>query len=144
MGKVTRNAVGASYGGRLEVGPFKVGAVGNYDVGGGDTSGLVGSVPIDDVGTLRKVSGYMGQAMLSLGSFDLAGGAGITMPQQTDNDIAHQNSVIKQRLGLSGVITYHVGPSVTLIAQFFHAEHVFWRGQMQMVNFVHAGMNFVW
>ena len=86
----------------------------------------------------------MGQAMLSLGSFDLAGGAGITMPQQTDNDIAHQNSVIKERLGLSGVITYHVGPSVTLIAQFFHAEHVFWRGQMQMVNFVHAGMNFVW
>jgi hypothetical protein len=142
--KVTRNAVGASYGGRLEVGAFKIGVVSNYDVGGGDTSGLVGSVPIDDVGTLRRVTGYMGQAVLSLGSVDLAGGAGITLPQQTDNDIAHENSVIKERFGASGVISYHVGPSITLIAQFFHAEHIFWRGQTQMVNFVHSGMNFVW
>lgn len=143
-GKVTRNAVGASYGGRLEIGAFKVGVVSNYDVGGGDTSGLVGSVPIDDVGTLRKVTGYMGQAMLSLGTIDLAGGAGITLPQQTANDIAHENSVIKERFGASGAITYHIGPSVTFVGQFFHAEHIFWRGQTQMVNFVHSGMNFVW
>jgi hypothetical protein len=101
-------------------------------------------VPIDDVGTLRKVTGYMGQAMLSLGTIDLAGGAGITLPQQTANDIAHENSVIKQRFGASGAITYHIGPSVTFVGQFFHAEHIFWRGQTQMVNFVHSGMNFVW
>jgi hypothetical protein len=142
--KITRNAGGASYGGRVETGVFKVGVVGNYDVGGGDTSGLVGSVPIDDVGNLRTVTGYMGQAMLTLGPVDLAGGAGITMVQQTDNDIAHQNSVIKDRFGASGTLAYHVGPTVTFVGQFFHAEHVFWRGQMQMLNFVHAGMSFVW
>lgn len=142
--KVSRNAVGASYGGRLEAGIFKLGVVGNYDVGGGDTSGLVGSVPVDDSGTLRRVSGYMGQAVLSPGPFDLAAGAGITMVQQTENDILHENSVIKDRLGLSGTVTYHVGTSVTIVGQFFHAEHVFWRGQTQMVNFVHSGMNFVW
>jgi hypothetical protein len=142
--KVTRNAVGASYGGRLETGVFKVGLVGNYDVGGGDTSGLVGSVPIDDVGNLRHVTGYMGQAMVSAGPVDLAGGAGITMVQQTDNDIAHQNSVIKDRFGASGTIAYHVGQTVTFVGQFFHAEHLFWRGQMQMLNYVHTGMTFVW
>lgn len=144
MGKVTRNAVGASYGARVEAGPFKIGAVGNYDVGGGDTSGLVGSVPIDDIGTLRKVTGYMSQAMLSLGPVDLAAGAGITLPQQTDNDVAHQNSVIKERFGVSGALGYHVSPSWIFVGQFFHAEHIFWRGQVQLVNFVHTGMNFVW
>jgi hypothetical protein len=128
----------------VEAGVFKIGAVGNYDVGGGDTSGLVGSVPIDDVGTLRKVIGYMGQAMVSLGPVDLAGGAGITLPQQTDNDVLHENSVIKERFGAGGTITYHVGPSWMFVGQFFHAEHIFWRGQTQMVNFGHAGMNFVW
>jgi hypothetical protein len=143
-GKVTRNAVGASYGGRVETGAFKIGVVSNYDVGGGDTSGLVGSVPVDDIGTLRKVTGYMGQAMLSAGSIDVAAGAGITLVQQTDNDVLHQNSVIKERFGASGTLTYHLGPTVALVGQFFHAEHVFWRGQIQMVNFVHSGMNFVW
>ena len=55
-----------------------------------------------------------------------------------------KNSVIKDRLGASGTIAYHVGPTVTFVGQFFHAEHVFWRGQMQMLNYVHSGMNLVW
>jgi hypothetical protein len=142
--KISRNAVGGSAGGRLEVGGFKLGLVGNYDVGGGDTSGLVGPVPVDNDGNLRTVEGAMGLLMYSLGKLDVAGGLGLTRVEQTAFDVSHKDNVIKTRLGTSGTVIYHIDPTLALSAQYFHAEHVFWVGQVQRVNFVNTGVDFVW
>ena len=140
----TVDAHGVSFGGRLQIGGFKIGAGGNYDIGGGDLSGLVGPVPIDDQGNLRRVTGYMGQAMYSVAGVDLSAGAGVTMVQETASDVADQNSVIKSRLGEQVSINYHVDANVVLNAQYFYAQHIFWRGQIQELADVHAGLTLTW
>jgi len=140
----TVDAHGVSFGGRLQLGGFKIGAGANYDIGGGDLSGLVGPVPIDDQGNLRRVTGYMGQAMYSVAGVDLSAGAGVTMVQETASDVADQNSVIKSRLGEQVSINYHVDANVVLNAQYFYAQHIFWRGQIQQLADLHAGLTLTW
>jgi hypothetical protein len=39
---------------------------------------------------------------------------------------------------------YHIDPSVTWSVQYFRAQHTFWMGQIQNMNFVHTGMDFIW
>jgi len=140
----TRQFMGASYGGRLEIGHLKLGGVSNYDHGGGDYFSLAGLVPADNEGNLRNVTGYMGQALYSAGPVDLNAGFGLTLVQQSPNDVMDGNSVIKQRLGVAGTITYHVDSSMAFSLQYFHAEHTFWLGQIQKLDFVHAGAVFTW
>jgi hypothetical protein len=142
--KTTVNARGVSYGGRLQVGGLKIGVGGNYDIGGGDLSGLVGPVPIDDRGKLRRVTGAMGQLMYSFATVDVSAGAGVTQVEQTDSDVADQNSVIKSRLGEQLSVNYHLDATVVLNAQYFYAQHIFWRGQIQTLTDFHAGMTFTW
>jgi hypothetical protein len=141
---VARDAVGASAGGRLEIGGFKVGAVGNYDKGGGEFVGLADSIPVDNNGNLRTVTGAMGVAMYSIGLLDISLGAGLTHVQWTDFDQSHNDDVIKDRLGTAGTIVYHIDPSVTWSLQYFRAQHTFWMGQIQNLNFATTGMDFIW
>jgi len=140
---VYRDAVGASVGGRLEVGGFKLGAVANYDKGGGELVGLADSIPVDNNGNLRNVTGAFGVAMYSAGLLDVSFGAGLTHVQQTDFDAAN-NDVIKDRLGMAGTVVYHIDSSITWSLQYFRAQHTFWVGQIQTLNFVHTGMDFIW
>jgi hypothetical protein len=141
---ITRNAVGVSGGGRLEIGGFKVGAVGNWDKGGGGRVGLADDVPVDNNGNLRTVTGALGVAMYSFGRFDVSGGVGLTHVEETAFDVQNDDDVIKNQLGTAGTIVYHIDSSITGSVQYFHAEHVFWMGQIQRLNFVNAGMDFIW
>ena len=141
---LTANAYGVSGGGRIEFAGFKLGAGTNFDVGGGDLSGLVGDVPIDRAGKLRHVKGYMVQAMYSMASWDFSAGAGETLVQETADDVTRGLSVIKTRLGANGTINYRLDSSVVLNAQYFRAQHVFWLGEKQALNFIHGGMTFTW
>ena len=140
---VYRDALGASAGGRLEIGPFKAGIAANYDKGGGELIGLADFIPIDDAGNLRTVMGALGVAMLTLGRLDLSLGGGLTHVKQTDFDVAHDD-VIKDRLGTAGTVTYHIDSSVTWSLQYFRAQHTFWKGEIQNMNFVHTGLDFIW
>jgi len=139
-----RDALGASMGGRLEIGPLKLGVAANYDKGGGELVGLADFIPIDDAGNLRTVTGALGVAMLTLGKLDLSLGGGLTHVQQTSFDVDQKDSVIKDRLGTAGTVVYHIDSSVTWSLQFFRAQHTFWMGQVQNMNFVHTGMDFIW
>lgn len=142
---IWRDAVGASAGGRLEIGGFKLGVVGNYDKGGGELVAIgVEPIPVDNNGNLRTVTGALGVAMYSIGALDLSFGAGLTHVQQTDFDVMHKDDVIKDRLGTAGTIVYHIDPSITWSLQYFRAQHTFWMGQIQNMNFVHSGMDFIW
>lgn len=140
----TVDAHGIAAGARLQIGGFKIGGGANYDIGGGDLSGLVGPVPIDDQGDLRRVTGMMGQAMYSAAGFDVAAGLGVTLVQQTASDVAAQNSVIKSRLGEQVSVNYHLDSNVVLNAQYFYAQHIFWRGQVQTLRNIHMGMTLTW
>lgn len=137
------HAYGVGYGARVEVSGFKLGIGGNYDIGGGDFSALVGPVPIDSASKLRRTDGYFGQAMYSIGPVDLAAGAGITRIMETKEDILSEKSVIKTRLGMNLTFNYHIEP-VVFNAQLFRAKHDYWRGEHQNLTFIHTGMTFVW
>lgn len=136
-------AYGVGYGGRLEAYGFKLGVGGNFDVGGGDFSALVGPVPLDSALELRHTDGYFGQAMYSVGPVDLAAGAGITRILETRDDVLTEKSVIKTRLGMNLTFNYHIEP-VVLNVQLFRAKHDYWRGERQNLTFIHTGMTFVW
>jgi predicted porin len=137
------NAYGVAYGGRLELGSFKLGAGGNRDKGTGDFIALVGPVPLDNAGVLRTGDGYFGQAMYTVGDVDICAGAGVTRALETVDDVLSENSLIKTRLGMNLGINYHLGP-VVMNTQVFRAQHEYWRGEHQNMTFVHAGMTFVW
>jgi hypothetical protein len=141
---IKRQALGVSGGGRLEVGGFKMGAVANWDRGGGDRVGLADDIPVDNYGNLRTVMGGLGIIMYSVGKVDVSAGAGLTRVQQTPYDVMNADDVIKNRLGAAGTIVYHLDPSVTWSLQYFRAEHEFWMGQVQKLNFVHSGIDFMW
>ena len=118
--------------------------VANWDKGGGERVGLADDIPVDNYGNLRTVMGGMGVAMYSFGPVDLSGGAGLTRVQRTDFDAMKGDDVIKNRLGMAGTLAYHIDSSVTWSLQYFHAEHEFWLGQIQRLNFVNTGMDFIW
>src|SRR6185295_713438 len=99
--------------------------------------------------------GGLGIVMYSLGRVDLSAGAGLTRVQQTDYDNGVgrapdadgnpiRDNVIKNRFGAAGTIVYHLDSSVTWSLQYFRAEHEFWMGQIQHLNFVHSGLDFIW
>ncbi|MEO5769523.1 MAG: porin [Polyangia bacterium] len=142
--RITRQALGVSGGGRVEVGGFKLGAVGNWDKGGGGRVGLADDIPVDNYGNLRVVTGGLAVAMYSIGVVDLSGGVGLTRVQQTNYDIMNHDDVVKNQLGMAGTFVYHLDPSVTWSFQFFHAEHQFWMGQIHRVNIINTGMDFIW
>ena len=139
---ITRQALAGL--GRLEVGGFKMGAVANWDRGGGDRIGLADDIPVDNNGNLRTVMGGLGIMMYSMGKVDVSAGAGLTRVQQTPYDVMNEDDVIKNRLGAAGTVVYHIDSSVTWSLQYFRAEHEFWMGQVQKLNFVHSGVDFIW
>jgi hypothetical protein len=141
---ITRQALGVSAGGRVEIGGLKVGAVGNWDKGGGDRVGLADDIPVDNYGNLRTVTGGLGVAMYSFGTVDVSLGGGLTRVQQTNYDVMNSDNVVKNRLGAATTIVYHVDSSITWSLQYFHAEHEFWMGQIQQLNFIHSGMDLIW
>jgi hypothetical protein len=61
---------GVGYAARAELGGFKIGAGGNFDIGGGAFTALSGPVPLDSALELRHTDGYFGHAMYSLGPVD--------------------------------------------------------------------------
>ena len=142
--RITRQALGVSGGGRLEIGGLKMGAVGNWDKGGGGRVGLADDIPVDDIGNLRVVTGGFGVAMYSFAAVDLSAGLGLTRVQQTAYDNSNHDDVVKNQLGAAGTVVYHIDSTVAWSLQYFHAEHQFWMGQIQKVNFVNTGLDFIW
>lgn len=141
---ITRHALGVSGGGRAEIGKFKIGAVGNFDKGGGDRIGLADDIPVDNDGNLRIVKGGLLIAMYSFGAVDVSLGGGLTRVERTAFDAAQNDNPVKNQLGGAGTIAYHIDPTTTWSLQYFHAEHEFWAAQIQKLNFVHTGIDFIW
>ncbi|HXU81924.1 MAG TPA: porin [Polyangia bacterium] len=142
-GEATIEAYGFGYGGRIGLGPAKLGFVGGWDHGGGMYVPL-GDVAIDAEGHLRNVATYWGQAMYSIGPVDLTGGVGTARMYATAADNADPMvSLIKRHLGINGAVLWHLGP-VVLVAQYFRMVHTWHRGQEQAINVFNTGATFNW
>jgi hypothetical protein len=161
---------GAGYGGRVEVGPVRLGLAGHYGKGLGLNYALDSSyATYDERGQLRIFDGYYAQAQVALGNFDLSAGLGVTrvhlLPTDTidnrddDNDPntpatnddanpgaadSPAHSIIKQQMGISAGVVYHLTDSLHLDLDYFRANFSWWLGEKQAVNFVSAGVTTTW
>ena len=142
-GEKTIDAYGVGYGGRVGLGPLKVGFVAGWDHGGGMYVPL-GDVAIDAAGDLRNVATQWGQAMYSIGPCDLTTGVGMARMFATRTDaIDPMESLIKRHLGINGGVLWHLGP-VVLVAQYFRMVHTWQGGQRQAINVFNTGATFNW
>jgi hypothetical protein len=144
--------LGASYGGRLELGPFHLGVSGFYGKGTEiDSTVEVSDVALDKIGNLRATTGAYVQGQVVIRKFDLFAGWGIMQiyltdydknytkpdprdPRSTDPDPTIQAmanrvlvwSVLKYQMGINAGVVYHALPNLHLDLDFFRAEAGWW------------------
>lgn len=141
------SAAGFGYGGRVEVGPARLGMAGHYGRGIGLNYALeASSAAIDLQSGLRTCDGYYVQSQVVLGRMELSAGWGIARvflitPGPDDDPTL---SVIKHQMGISTGIVYHVRPWLHLDLDGFRAEAAWFRGEKQVVYVANSGMTFTW
>jgi hypothetical protein len=171
---------GAGYGARVEVGPVHLGLAGHYGEGIGFNYAFEPSDAMSDQvprgATLRTVDGYYGQLQVVLGAFDLQAGAGVSRVHLLDTDrtdMADDDmnpatpagdddgapgadstgfTPIRQQLGLSAGVVYHVGKNLHLDLDYFNANYQWYDtapksphgAPEQKIHFVNAGATFDW
>ena len=148
---------GAGGGGRLELGRFHLGVAGHYGQGLGIGYALDGSDAVLSQFTtqqLRKFSGLYAQAQVVLGSFDVNGGWGVTRvePLGADTDPMYfdmttmqpQRSFLKQQMGISGVVVYHVTSNLHLAFDYFNSNVKWQQGETQTVHSFNVGSTLTW
>jgi hypothetical protein len=165
-------AGGYGFGGRLELGPLRLGVAGHRGKGLGLNYALeVSDASLDLAGNLRRFDGYYIQTQLvmdaipampaALRKIDLSFGWGITrvfrIPTTCDpvtlvctgDDVPDANgniphSVIKHQMGYSAAIVYHVRPWLHLDLDGFRAEAAWYLGEKQVVYIANSGMTLTW
>ena len=144
-------AAGVGYGGRLELGPARLGVAGHYGKGLGLTYALESSEANTDLqNKLRVFDGYYVQAMVVLGRLDVSAGWGIARVFLNDIDkVPDVNgnipaSVIKYQMGNSAGLVFHVKPWLHLDLDFFRADFVWYLGEKQVVYIANSGITFNW
>jgi len=145
-------AKGVGYGGRLELGPLRLGAAGYYGYGLGLYYAMeVSDASVDQEGQLRKSDGYYVQSMAVLGRVDVSAAWGITQifMNADDHVVAPStgyllNSVIKYQQGFSCGAVYHVKPWLHLDVDLFRANFAWYLGQKQVDYIANSGMLFTW
>jgi hypothetical protein len=143
---------GVGYGGRLELGPLRLGLCAYYGKGLGLYYALEPSLAnVDAVGNLRKEDGYYAQSQLVFRKWDIAAGWGISrvflnpadnVPDPITGQIPI--SVIKYQMGISSAFVYHVTPSLHVDVDVFRAQEAWFLGERQVVYFANSGMTFTW
>ncbi|HEY0466213.1 MAG TPA: hypothetical protein VGC79_18510, partial [Polyangiaceae bacterium] len=134
------------YGGRLEVGPVRLGLTGFYGKGLGFGYALEQSyASIDPANNLRTFDGYYGQSQVVLGKFDLFAGAGITRVFLTDLDkTLPQYSNIKNQIGYDAGVVYNLAENVHFDLEYMRGEAHWWLGEKQVLNNFATGMTVNW
>lgn len=163
-------AYGVGYGGRVELGPVRLGLAGHWGKGLGLSYALEPSLATysEDGRELRYFSGYYGQMQLVFGKFSISGGAGVTWVPQLESDKRDNrdndgnpatdsadddmnvgadpvaNSYIKQQFGINGGIFYQFTDYLTLGMDYFRADFKWWERETQLVHFINTGITMTW
>lgn len=150
---------GATFGGRVEVGPVRLGAGGFFGKGAGlnyafdDNESLSspttmravmaadGTVSMVRSNQIRNQRGFMGVVQVVLGPVDLHGAFGQTVMLLLPEDEAATAtlSVIKSQTGISAGAVYHVNESFHLDLDFMNGGYRWYGGETQGVNVLNAG-----
>jgi hypothetical protein len=157
----TTEAMGVSYGGRLEYDIFRLGLHGFYGPGLGlyyalqnsPTNYRISSDTQAD-GELRTFDGYYAQLAVMPGDLHLAAGAGMARVHLLDSETAidpatgapytDAYNVPKQQLGVSAAVYYHFTEHLVGGLDWFHAKTEWYHGDEQVLNFVNAGVTAHW
>lgn len=149
-GSDTLDALGFGYGARAQFGALRLGFLGAFDKGGGMYIPLEpGSMPIDSAGQLRTVTTFWGQAMYSLGMYDITAGYGAALAKENAADadlrasMMTPSALIKSQVGINVGLLYHLD-AVVLAAQFFRMQHTWYNDATQNANVVNLGATFNW
>jgi hypothetical protein len=152
-------AWGAGYGGRLEIGPARLGVTGFKGKGLGLGYALQNDdASIDPQNNLRDFDGYYGQTMFVFNPVDVFAGVGMVRVFLTDADkervpspadptgatMIVPFSVIKRSLGINAGVVYHLSDFLHLDADYFRAQADWYLGEKRVINAVNAGMTVTW
>jgi len=110
--------------------------------GGTDANGqpLLG----DQLRMFRGYFGNIGYEYRRSGTGAVAGG-GAAFVQETISDAAtNSTSLLKQNFEYHLVVTQRIHSSVVLSAEYMHWESDWWRGEVQVLQFIGAGSTFAW
>jgi len=145
-GPCDETAEGVGYGGRLEVGPVRLGAAGHYGKGLGLSFALENSyAALDPANNLRTFDGYYVQSQIVVKQFDLFAGYGITRVFLTDLDkTLPQYSNIKNQIGINGGVVYNMTENVHFDLEYMRAEANWWLGEKQVLHNFATGMTVNW
>lgn len=141
---------GVAGGGRLELGPVRLGGAVHYGRGLGffyaqensEVSAFNASDSTDPRdGDLRMFRGYYGQAMLVLGRISLGGGVGVSQLVPLPYDDTTLEHLPKQQLGINGVFLVRVLDNLVLDLDFFQGRVTWWSTSAhQNFNVINAGI----
>ena len=157
-------AAGFGYGGRLEVGPARLGVAGHYGKGLGLSYALESSeANTDPENRIRTFDGYYVQTQVVLGRWDFSTGWGISRvyrnaidsetvpnpgvldPNTTDPTMRHvPHSIIKYQMGNSLGAVFHLKPWFHIDLDFFRAHFAWYEGEKQTVYFANTGVTMNW
>jgi hypothetical protein len=154
-------AGGIGYGGRLELGPARLGVAGHFGRGLGLNYALeVSDASLDLQGNLRNFDGYYVQTQLTLEKverlpatlrkIDVSAGWGITRVflNPADNVVDGNGNIphswIKHQMGISAGVVYHATPWLHLDVDGFRAEAEWFLGEKQVLWVANSGMTFTW
>jgi hypothetical protein len=152
------DANGVSAGAGATLGPISLGFTGHSGQGMGLYTALEDHPIVADMqGVLRKFSGFLGLASLTLGDTRIAGGAGVTKVQKTQFDPpgpVPDNVLLRQQTGLSAGIYQTINKTVILALEYFRAQYDWYelttaageapQTPTQVVNFINAGVTMIW
>ncbi len=131
--------------------------VGGLTLGGGgwQGSGVGERIPLeaadaahplyqDPKGNLRQFRGFYGNGRFQLGGHSLTAGGGILFVQATPFEIMMpENSPLKQQLEFHAVYNYQFD-SIILNVEAMRWKSEWSQGETQVLNFIGAGINYVW
>jgi hypothetical protein len=163
------DVIGGAGGARVEVGPVHLGVAGHRGRGLGVGYFLDGSdanFAKDTTHELRTFSGAYAQAQVVAGKFDFNAGWGLTWIDAVDADknpnwcggsmmpcpgfstatgmALPASSILKQQMGWSGVIVFHLMPNVHIAADYFLSQVEWQQGEKQVVSSYNLGTTVNW
>jgi hypothetical protein len=149
---VSTDVKGIAGGGRIELGPFRLGVAAftgpglgfSYAIQNSQANYRTSTDPAQD-GQLRTFDGLYVQSGLALGKVDLAAGWGRARDHLLDIEVNDPLfSVPKEQRGISAGVFYHVNDYLTWGLDYFRADFSWYRGETQGVNFINTGLTATW
>ncbi len=153
------DAQGVSAGAGATLGPVALGFTGHTGQGMGLYTALEDHPIVADSehGVLRKFSGFLGLASLTLGDTKIAGGAGVTKVKKNQYDPpgpVDANVLLKQETGYSVGVYQTLNKTLVLALEYFRAQYDWYElipaaGEAsvtptQTVHFINTGVTLIW